>query len=111
MPPKNNETMTNKVSSEGLVDALVPYLRHGGHCSFLRFQHRDEVCRCGLEKAVVALRDSRSTIPNVDKMVEAACALLDALDAADSVKRGDFYHERKDLRAALNQGKASHDRD
>jgi hypothetical protein len=33
---------------------------------------------------------------------DAIADLLQALDAADSVKRGDFYHERKEARAVLD---------
>lgn len=34
-------------------------------------------------------------------VVRAARALLEDVDAADKVKRGDFYHARRDLRTAL----------
>jgi len=39
----------------------------------------------------------------IGRLREALRDLLTAVDAADSVKRGDFYHERKAARAALNK--------
>jgi len=41
------------------------------------------------------------TTPDLKALRKAAEALLAALDADDRVKRGDYYHERKNLRAAL----------
>jgi Lar family restriction alleviation protein len=52
-------------------------------------------------KAIAAWNTRSQSPPAADQVRAAAADLLAAVDAAATVKRGDFYHERKALRAAL----------
>lgn len=84
-----------RIEGDGQIIAHAELMRRSS------FEECNEETVANASLIVSAVNELSGLLDENERLREALTDLLTVLDAADSVKRGDFYHERKAARAAL----------